>query len=250
MLKLLDSLQQLAVSGDTPFGCKIRSAAAAYGVEKRIAQFWSQEGGTALAKLDDSAILEEGGQTDWEELAAFLPALDLQRFTCTESAARKMNLPVSSRGEIMLLHPAGDSEKAAADLETNPSLRDIYELLDRVRTDTFAPPEFEPFYMDLSYRIRRGNAFSVGIRREGRLIACALCSAMTERSAILSGVACAPELRRHGFSGSAVRGILSILKKQNVYIFRAEGENEEFYRKLGFQPYGSWAEMKRAPEKR
>lgn len=228
---------------DTPFGCKIRSAAAAYGLTEPFEQFWAQDGGTVLAKIDNEAVLVEGERTDREELLAFLRTLDLKRLSCTEETAEHLNLPISSKGEIMVLHPQNIDRRPLADVVMNPSPREIYSLLEQAKSETFAVPEFEPFYMDLSFRTRHGMALTAGVRQGGRLAACALCSAMTEHAAVISAVACVPGLRLRGYGRTAVSSLVSKLQRENMYIFRADAENEAFYRELGFESYGAWAEV-------
>ena len=100
MLKLLELPQQLTLPDDTPFGCKIKSAAAAYGLGEPFAQFWVQDGGAVLAKIDSQAVLTEGAQTDWDELTAFVRTLDLTALSCMESTAGKLNLPMTTSSSV------------------------------------------------------------------------------------------------------------------------------------------------------
>ena len=242
MLKLLtETLPDVAE--DTPFGCKIRSAAIVYGLHEPFEQFWVQDGGTVLAKLDTEAILAEGENMNVEELCAFLRTLDINHLSCTAETAEHFGLPVSSRGEIMVLHPENAAHGTYADVKMNPSPREIYSLLEQAGSETFPVPEFEPFYMDLSLRTRRGAALTAGVYQGERLAACAVCSAMTEHSAVIAAVACVPGLRRRGYGRTAVDALVEKLNRKNVYIYRAQNENEEFYRFLGFQPYGFWSEI-------
>lgn len=241
MLKLAESAVELTVSGDTPFGCKLLSAAAAYGVQNRNAQFWSQEGDSALGLLDEAAFLEAGAHPAWEEITAFVRALGPRVFSCEESAARELGFEASARGEIMVLHPRS-LPPIPAEVEWDPGPREIYGLLERSRTPTFRPPEFEPFYMDLSYRTRHGAAVTACVRRNTLPAACAVCMSLTPDAAVISGVACAPEFRGRGLAGAAVLALAGKLGRKNIYIFRAENENGGFYRSLGFEPYGRWAE--------
>ena len=263
MLKLAESEAELPISGDTPFGCKILASAAAYGgrnpagVRNPNAQFWSQEGGnSAIGLLDDTALLEAGGDPTsrapaaWEEIAAFVRALGPRVFSCEEGAAEKLGFAASSRGEIMVLHPRGLPE-VPADVEWDPGPREIYDLLERSKTPTFRPPEFEPFYMDLSYRTRHGAAATACVRRNTVPAACAVCTSLTPGAAVISGVACAPEFRGRGLASAAVLALAKRLGRENIYIFRAEKENAGFYRSLGFEPCGRWVECVRsgaAPE--
>ena len=241
MIKFIESKEDVHASEDNPFGCKILSAVGAYGVGKMFARFWIQDGGSTLAQIDDAAVLEDH-RADWEEMAGFLQMLDVKTVSCFEEAAEALELPVASRGEIMLLR-RGNGKSSALEAERDPSPRDIYALLCAARSETFTPPEFEPFYMDFSYRTRHGAAMSIGIRINGTLVACALCTAMTEHAAVLSGVAVLPQHRRKGLGRSAVTVLAGLLNRERIYILREDGENGEFYRSMGFVPDGRWAEI-------
>ncbi|QNK39284.1 GNAT family N-acetyltransferase [Caproicibacter fermentans] len=242
MIKLIESKNDIIASENNPFGVRIRSMAQVYGAGEPFARFWVQDGGSSLAKLDDAVVLESR-EADWEELTGFLRMLDAKTVSCPEEAAGHLGLPVSGRGEIMRLSGAAESP-FHTDAEQNPGLREIYALLCEAKSETFVPPEFESFYMDMSYRTRHGAAVSVGIHTEGRLAACALCSSMTERAAVLSAVAVLPDDRRKGLGRCAVAALTALLNREAVYLLRADGENEEFYRSMGFVPDGRWAQIR------
>lgn len=243
MIKLLTD-RQPDVPDDTPFGCKIRSAAAAYGLHEPFEQFWVQDGGTIIAKIDNEAVLAEGEHTDMEELAAFLKTLDLQDLACTEETAKDLGLPYNAQGEIMVLRPENIVRSTYADTVMNPGPREIYALLEQAKSESFPVPEFEPFYMDLAFRTRHGAAMTAGVRQGGRLAACALCSAITDNAAVISAVACVPGLRHRGYASTAVSFLAEKLNRGKLFIFRAKGENEAFYQSLGFEHYGEWASVK------
>lgn len=242
MIQLLtDSLPN--VPEDTPFGCKIVSAARVYGLKEPFEQFWEQEGGTVIAKLDAEAILLEGKKTDAEELRAFLRTLDLKGLCCPDETAKNLGIPFSRHGEIMVLHPKADSaagRRGEAE-EKDPGPREIYALLEQSHGTDFPVPEFEPFYLDISFRTRHGAALSSGVSLGGLLAACAVCTSVTDSAAVISAVVCAPDFRRRGLAGIAVRDLVAKLRRPNIYVFRADGQNEEFYRSLGFEHYGGWS---------
>ena len=75
------------------------------------------------------------------------------------------------------------------------------------------------------------------------LVACAICSAWTEDAAVLSAVAVQPEARRRGLGTNIVRTLATSLPAKTFYIFRAAGENEEFYQSLGFTRHCGFAEL-------
>lgn len=240
MIRLLtDALPE--VPEDTPFGCRILSAAMAYGLARPFARFWAQDGGTSVFLLDREAVLLEGSDSDFPELREFLCALGPETLCCPAETAEQLGFPVSARGQVMCLRR--ETASAAEPQGKSPGPREIWALLKRAESDTFRVPPFEPFYLDLSYRMRHGAAFTSGIFREESLVACAVCTAATENAAVISAVACAPELRRQGLAGAAVRELAARLGRPNLYIFRAEGENEAFYRSLGFQPCGGWCKL-------
>ena len=231
------------VAPETPFGCRIASAAVAYGLNGPFEQFWVQDGGTVLAKIDDCALIAEKDGMNAEEILAFLRTLDIKHLSCSEEAVNSLGLPTSERGEIMVLHAQDRKKETYADVRYDPSPREIYPVLEQSESETFHAPEFEPFYMDLSYRTRHGAALSAGVYQGERLVSCAVCTSMTERAALISSVACVPGLRRHGYGRTAVAALAGKLNRENVYIFRSEDKNEEFYRSLGFEPAGRWAEV-------
>lgn len=229
-----------------PFACKIASAARAYGVGSPLASFWVQSGGAVIAAAGGDAVLLEGRRSDFGELREFFSSLGPREICCSSGAAEKLGLPVSARGEIMLLRGAKASAGDNARETASPGPREIWALLKQAESKTFPVPEFEPFYLDLSHRMRHGAALACGVFREGRLAACAVCTSVTERAAVVSAVACAPEFRRHGLGSTAVRILAEKLGSRIIYIFRAEGENEAFYRSLGFQPFGGFCTLQGA----
>jgi N-acetylglutamate synthase-like GNAT family acetyltransferase len=231
----------LAPFSKTVFGCRIQSAAAAYGVNEPFAQFWTQEGKAALCKLDDVLILDDNG-ADFDELKEFIAMTGANRLLCDLSAAKKLGLPVAVHGQIMF-YRAKQPARPSTVFELNPSLREVHALLSLCATDTFLTPEFESFYMDMSHRIRHNTAVAVGVRQSETLVACAICSAHTADSAVISAVAVSPALRHKGFGYTALTALIAQLPQKDIYIFREETENEEFYRAFGFAPCGGFAEL-------
>lgn len=241
MIKIVTDKNQLDFLGDTPFGCKIASALSAYGLECKSVMFWVQNGcKSAVAKIDGNMLIEDNDAQD-EELAGFINMVGAQNISCSKSEAIKLGLPISSAGEIMAYkNKISLTQNIKAVI--NPSIRKIYSLLCKCKTKSFVPPEFEPFYLDMSHRTRHKAALSAGIEDRGKLIACAVCTAVSKHSAVISAVSCLPEYRRKGFASSAVSSLISLLHKDIIYIFRAENENENFYRSMGFEPYSFWSE--------
>ncbi|NLJ30290.1 MAG: GNAT family N-acetyltransferase [Clostridiales bacterium] len=242
MILKTEHLPSLEPFGKTALGCRILAAAEAYGLSEPFAQFWTQGESAAVCKLDDTVILEIRRAADLEELASFLRMSGASRLLCSWETAGKMSLPAVRRGAVMTLSNI-KKYTLPADAQINPGVRDIYSLLCRCESPSFPVPEFEPFYLDLSHRIRHGTALAVGIRKEGALAVCAVCAAMAGPHAVISAVAVAPEFRRMGLGRTVTEALLSRLPQKKVSVFRAEDENEAFYRSLDFLPGGTFAEL-------
>lgn len=237
--------EQAERNGQAPFACKILSTAAAYGTELPFAQFWLQTMDdnrpvAAVAKLDDVLTLCTASEANYEELKELISILNVKCVLCALSAAQAMNLQIARQGEIMVYK--NQEPLRAKDFEDNPDLEEVHKLLCACKTESFSPPEFEPFYLDMSHRVRHGTARVVGVRQENALISCAIASAQTEHKAVLSGVATHPDYQHKGFGSRAVLALLSLLPQEQIFIFRAQNENAAFYRSLRFEPYGQWAE--------
>lgn len=241
MIHKTEYFSTLAPFGKTVFGCRILAAASAYGLAEPFAQFWAQGSSAAICKLDDTVILAADEAADFGELAEFIRMTGAARLLCSGEAADHLDFPVSVRGEIMAFQNV-NQHPLPPGAEVNPGVREIHALLCACETPHFQAPEFEPFYLDLSHRVRHGAALAVGIRRNGEMAACAVCTAKTEGLAVVSAVAVKPELRHKGLGHAVLGALLSQLPQKSVFIFRAQGENEAFYRSFGFLPAGTFAE--------
>ena len=70
--RIQDEKQLLPWEGD-PLGVRACAAAASYGIDGHVCQFWLQNEDTLLCRIDDSMVLCSGARADWDELAGFLP---------------------------------------------------------------------------------------------------------------------------------------------------------------------------------
>lgn len=241
MIKLTEHMQSLLPFHKTVFGCRILATAQAYGLSEPFARFWMQdEDRAAICMLDDTVILDVGAHADYDELKEFIRMTGAQRLLCDAESAQKLGHPVVRRGKVMVYQ--GNSPSRLGDFERNPGIRELYALISECATETFVPPEFESFYMDLSHRIRHDAAAAVGMRFQGELVSCAICSAKTQDAAVLSAVCVHPEHRRRGYGHGALSAMVYLMRGKKVYILRAEKENEAFYRSFGFADCGEFVE--------
>lgn len=243
MIRRIEDEKKLLPWAEDPIGLRACAAAAAYGLDGHICQFWLQNEDTLFCRMDDSLLLCAGPQVDWEEIKGFLPLTGARVLLCREEEAVCLQLPVLVSGWVMLSENIQPNPVLPCEVEENPSLRELHALLTQCETESFHAPEFEPFYLDLSHRTRHGEAISIGIRSEGRLIAAAFCTAKTERLAILSGVAVLPELRGHGFGSAVVRALQKRLCQPKQCVYRAQNEHQAFYEALGFRDLFAFREL-------
>lgn len=219
--------------GSSPFGCQIRSKAQAYGFHQSFAQFWT-DGQAAYGKADGSVCIA-GEITDADEACAFLRAVGTNEIVCSAENAEKLGLNITESGAILqkvlrngAVHPAE---------EISP--REIYAVLKA----NGMVGEFEPFYLDLSHRMRHGTVRCAGVSADGKTVAVAA-AVLGESASLISAVAVLPKFHRRGLGTAVVRKMERMLPSGTVYILREESKNEAFYDALGYKPCGAWAQGK------
>lgn len=232
MIRLAEDLKTLsAPCGNSPFGCQIWSKAQAYGFDKIFAQFWT-DGKAAYGKTDGSMCIA-GEIADFEETRAFLSAVGVNEVVCSAENAEKLGLNITESGVV--LQKEQHNEIVLPPEEISP--REIYTVL---KANNMAG-EFEPFYLDLSHRMRHGTVRCAGITQDGKTVAVAA-AVLGEHASLISAVAVLPELHRRGHGREVVNLIEHMLPSGTVYVLREKDKNEAFYSTLGYMPCGVWAQ--------
>lgn len=237
MIRFVDGAQRqeefYGVCRGTAFGCKLSAVARAYGFGLDFARFWV--GGGAAYGLLDGEMSVAGAPGDVEETREFLRMLGPGSVFCEGRLADGLGLKVSAEGAVMA--KAVPPGKAAS--FPIPGLREVCGLLSRAGMAV----DFEPFYLDMSHRIRHGAALALGEYMDGALAGCAVVSAVVEKSAVLSALAVREDCRRKGIGSRLVDMVQSALPGRTLYIFRESGRNRAFYEKLGFAEVGQWRQQ-------
>lgn len=223
----------------TAFGCKLGAIARAYGFQRPFARFWVGEQ-TAYCLLD--GVLAAAGEAAEEESGEFAAALRPAEIFCPQSFAGAFGLTSQAAGPVLVRQ--GEGPKAGGG-NLVPAWRELEEM-HRLLGYAGMGGAFQEFYLDISHRLRHGAAYGVVRYREGRLAGCGLAPAVTEEEALLSALAVEPEFRKQGLGREIVEEICRAMGERRVYVLRADGENEGFYEKLGFQPCGRWTSGKPA----
>lgn len=230
-----------------PFGCKIAGLQKAYGFSLPFARFWIQtnESGqvtAAVSLLDGAAVLHWVDAAESDELKEFLMAIGCRTLLCDQSAALALFGGYKQAGEILLSlssrMPLAECQPAFLD---EVPVRDVFSLL--CDCGEQKPEQFEPFYLDVSHRVRHGVSLTQGVISQGRLIACALAGSITGTDAVLTAVAVHPEKQRMGLGSRMVQRLLSRLSHRNVYVLCENERAIRFYQSLSFESAGRWAEL-------
>lgn len=237
MIRLVDSPRREAeffgICRSGAFGCRLAAVARAYGFSRDFARFWVGEGG-AYGLLDGQMSLA-GRPEDMEEARQFLRALGPGSVLCERELAAGLGLESALEGAVMAKpSPSGEPSVFPA-----PRLMEVCGLLVRAGMAVSA----EPFYLDLSHRIRHGAALALGEYRGGELIGCAVVSAVFEGSAVLSALAVREDIRGKGVGTQLLGRVERALPGHRLYVFRESGKNRAFYEKLGFTEAGRWSQQ-------
>lgn len=235
---------------NTPFGCKIEGLWRAYGLDLPFARFWIQESmdgkvTAALSFLDGAVVLDWRPVADTEELTMFLSALACNALLCAEQASQALYGKADRKGAILVRQKSADLSQEGTSgngsFSETVSIRDVFQLL--CDCGELKAEQFEPFYLDVSHRVRHNAAIAGGMNRENRLVACALVASITKNMAVLSAVAVHPDVRRQKIGDRLLRHILSILSPRQVFVLCGTEQAKRFYHSLSFSEYGQWSEL-------
>lgn len=233
-----DRARLLRLCEKTAFGCKIASLAGAYGFDKSFACFWLDDSSDVVFCQSDGLMILSGTVMDPSEIREFLRAVGSQAVICAVRNAEALGLPVSDSGDVLKKRAEPGEVLPEASGEVN--IREIYSLLE----GEGMVEEFEPFYLDLSHKLRHGAALALTEKREGGLAGCAVVSSISEGSAILSALAVEERFRRRGIGSKLVHQVEKSLPGKTVYVFREKEKNREFYKSLGYGKTDTWVYSK------
>ncbi len=151
--------------------------------------------------------------------------------------AEALSLSVGNSGDV--LKKVISSEGKAAVLRTEVNIRDIYSLLE----ETGMADEFEPFYLDLSHKLRHEAALAATEYRNGELC-CALVSSIPTAMRQFSSVAVKRSVPAAGIGSELVKRVESYFPERSFYALREKDKNREFYRSLDYAKTDTWVYAK------
>ncbi len=223
-------------------GTKIMCQINAYGLERDFLSVWccTNEDETILAvicKFEDSMTLVSRAEDNSDDIRIFLDMIGFGSLCCSYETAVKLNYTDFTTKKAYIYKGKYDGE-VFGEL-TEDCYKDCYSFICKNIPDSFADTKeaYLSFLSDFTYRKRRGLARIKGFAEKGVTYSCALTSAETNSSAIISGVACDASYRKSGLGKKTVLSVAEELKSENrnVYVIALNESAEGFYEHIGFE---------------
>lgn len=200
---------------------KIFALLLCYGTKYDFCRFYTADG-AVICGQDGSFVLSDFGNCDFEELAEFLTMNGFAEIFCSEYAGKALSENMTCiRSDVHLMRFNGIG--VPCDTKKNTPLEELFNIL-----KTSFDIDFEPWYLDMSHRIRHGVA------RTRRLDASALViQHELFGSALISQVASAPGERGKGGASRLISAVCAELSESDIFVI-CEDELCGFYEKNGF----------------
>lgn len=235
MIKLAESLNDLAFLPADPFGATIEALAITYGFNNTgFVRFYYQDDKAALSIFDGNATVCASENADFEELKLFLRTTGYNSVKCEYNTMLNLGLPADDSSYIV----SYDSTNRIRpdNFVDSFEIKDIYELLKESGFDT---GDYSSFKADIYARINKGTARFGGIAENGILLTCCFRLFEGSKSVLLGALVTNPAARGRGLASQAVTYMTSAEKPS--FLFCRNDSLLAFYGKCGFSEYGKWA---------
>ncbi len=201
---------------------KIRALMFAYGTEYEFCRFYYSDD-FIISELDGEFVVSEiGCNPNYDELSEFFGFCGFSKIFCSKRVGERLSEHIRCKCEIVnLMRFAG--QEILCETESNPPLSEVYEIL-----KSAFDIKFEPWYVDMSHRIRHGIT---SVRRLGDSILTIQHNLNGE--ALLSQIATSPKGRNKGNATRLIRAVCAELYPSAVFVL-CHNELVEFYKKVGF----------------
>ncbi len=211
----------------------------AYGKHPQIAQFYKDEHGGCAVLVDGQAVLICNTTDSREEFVSFFSLRkDIKNIYTDIATAEAFQLPFSCV-EVMRCEKTIPLQPLVSS-----SPQEIYTVLSTVFENFSA---FEPWYLDVSYRMRHDLCHQTSVRKDDTLVSTAMTVAEWESGALLGSVATLPEHRRRGYAAQCVLALTAFCQQAGkaVYISPKNKEAKRLYTALGFRDFETIALVER-----
>ncbi|MBQ6019210.1 MAG: GNAT family N-acetyltransferase [Clostridia bacterium] len=231
------------ICGADNFGCRILSSWSAFGDDPALTTMVS-DGGAALSFKGGAAVV--CGQND-PELTECLAFLGCREIFSPAHIGYPPGYDVST-GPVALLSELRDTDFGRAEKIDAEKLREIWPVIVSDLPGIVSQP-FGEWYVELSHRLRHGNARIYAVREGGKIVSVAMTAAESDFAAVIGFVRTLKEYRGRGFASGlcAVLGNELLREKKRVYI--SCGENRlSFYESIGYRKVFDWKYGKKREE--
>ncbi len=248
MLKLVedDGLRLFDFCRRDSFGTKIAGYFKTFKTDFSFALFWLQtaEDGTvtaAVCKVYGSVVLCASDKADFDELSEFLKVVGFSVVSCDLSVCEKLRATATRQGNIVEIREVPEYSTYKAKMEKYPDLPKLHTLL---TSSGFSLGDRGEWMADVSARMRSGAAQWCVVNSEDEIKACACALFITDDAAFFGCVASDAQCRGEGLGSDVVLTLAkSYCPHRRVNLFCKDGGIVDFYKKLGFEVVGRWAEI-------
>lgn len=221
MIKRIGTLEEMSALPEKGVEAqKIRSLLLAYGTGYEFCRFFISEN-TFIAQLNGDYILCDCGKTDICELSGFLNFSGFASVFCSDKIGESLSKTLDLKAQnVHLMRFSGNSSAEKPDI-LSPS--EAYSII-----KTGFDFEFEPWYLDMSHRVRHGISRFYGLFGSALAVQYAI-----NGEALISQVASLPENRGKGCASRLLSAVCGELHDYDVYVL-CEQELIGFYQNNGF----------------
>lgn len=246
MIAIIDDLSKYKdLYNNDPFGCRIASLSNTYSSELPFVDYWVQlcdnEPVALIARLETTFIIRITDNADIAELSSFLRVSGAVSIIC--DGKYELDIVLNRIEGLILVKDTEFSFDEHISV-VSPAAKEVYQVISSCTSENFNVPDYESFALDVGHKLNNNTIRILGIMFNNELCSCIMTLAESEDSAVLGALATLPSSRNCGYGSYLIKYISNALIKEgkSVYLHRAMNENIDFYNKLGFVKYGTWAE--------
>ncbi len=222
---------------------RIHALKSAYGLSVPFIQYFSDGEGTIASIVDGQCTLsaDKPLSDEWLIFLQMQPHVSCvhTELHTADQLAELYQTPCKN-GVVMRFDGVSSGTTLHDDILQNPSLRDVYALQKAVFADFL---RFDGWYVDVSHRVRHGVCHITAKQQDEKLVSVAMTVAETDGFALIGGVATLDAYRSRGFATECIQALLGRLSQQTVLIAPSDEHSANLYKRLGFVPWGTWAEI-------
>lgn len=204
---------------------KIRALFLGYGTGYDFCRFFRQ-GSTYLAALDGSFVICAQPETDWQEIAEFISMHGFTDIFCSQESAERLKKLLNAQfTDVALMERSAERSEDVRLPECTPS--QAWDIIS-TRFDI----EFEPWYLDMSHRVRHGISKCISDGKAALVVQHSI-----NGETMLSQVAVLEEYEHTGRARGIINAVCNAYGSTIQVI--CEEKLTAFYEKCGFRRSGN-----------